>query len=117
MNTITKAIPAVCAAIFCTTSFARTPEVKLVSATQNHRTSAVVCVYSNDIPAIVTFDVLTNGVSIGGRNLRYCVGDVNKYVAAGGMTIDFAARERGITNEAFLNDMRSAGYTPPAARA
>ena len=45
--------------------------------------------------------------------------DVNlyKYVAAGGMTIDFAARERGITNEAFLNDMRSAGYTPPAARA
>ena len=87
MNTTTKAISAVCAVIFCTTSFARTPEVKLVSATQNHRTSAVVCVYSNDIPAIVTFDVLTNGVSIGGRNLRYCVGDVNKYVAAGEHTL------------------------------
>ena len=83
MNTTTKAIPAFCVAIFCATSLARIPEVKLVSATQNHRTSAVVCVYSNDIPAIVTFDVLTNGVSIGGRNLRYCVGDVNKYVPAG----------------------------------
>ena len=39
--------------------------------------------YTLDSPAVVTFDVLTNGVSIGGRNLRYCVGDVNKYVPAG----------------------------------
>ena len=87
MNVSKKATSAVCAAIFCTAACAATPEVKLVSATQNPRSSAVVCVYSNDIPAIVTFDVLTNGVSIGGRNLRYCVGDVNTYVVAGEHTL------------------------------
>ena len=78
MNASKNTMSAVCAAVFCVAACAATPEVKLVSATQNPRTSAVVCVYSNDIPAIVTFDVLTNGVSIGGRNLRYRVGDVNK---------------------------------------
>lgn len=37
--------------------------------------------------AIVTLDVLTNGVSVGGANLRRVGGDVNKIVAAGARTI------------------------------
>ena len=38
-------------------------------------------------PAIVTLDVLTNGVSIGAANIRALAGDVNRLVQPGGRTI------------------------------
>ena len=38
-------------------------------------------------PAIVTLDVLTNGVSIGAANVRALAGDVNRLVQPGGRTI------------------------------
>ena len=40
-----------------------------------------------------------------------------KYVSAGGMTVDFAAKERGISRNEFLADMKNAGYPLPTARA
>ena len=45
--------------------------------------SAVVVDYALDEPAIVTFDVKTNGVSIGAENLKFASGDVHKVVEAG----------------------------------
>lgn len=45
-----------------------------------------------DAPAVVTFDVLTNGASIGKANIRYAVGDVNRLVEPGdGKKIFWAA--------------------------
>lgn len=38
-------------------------------------------------PAIVTVDILTNGVSIGTENLTYMAGDVNKRVAVGSRSV------------------------------
>lgn len=40
-----------------------------------------------DGPAIVTLDVMTNGVSVGGANLRRVGGDVNRLVESGARTI------------------------------
>ena len=39
------------------------------------------------------------------------------YVQDGVMPVEYAARQHGTSDEVFLNDMRSAGYTPPTARA
>ena len=40
-----------------------------------------------------------------------------KYVAAGGMTVDFAAKERGLSPDVFISNMRTAGYSLPQPRA
>ncbi len=58
------------------------PQVALVSATQNENRVLKVA-YTLDEPAIVTFDVRTNGVSIGDANLHYFTGDCNKVVQPG----------------------------------
>ena len=42
---------------------------------------------TGDEPAIVTLDVLTNGVSVGAANIRSLVGDVNRMVQPGEHTI------------------------------
>ena len=57
------------------------PQIALVSAQQNERRVLKV-EYTLDEPAIVTFDVKTNGVSIGGANLKLAYGDVHRVVDA-----------------------------------
>lgn len=52
-----------------------------VTMTQNKQTREVTINYSLEgEPAVVTIDIQTNNVSIGGRNLWYFRGDVNKVV-------------------------------------
>ena len=45
-----------------------------------------------DAPGIVLFDVLTNGVSIGGANIQRVSGDVNRLVQPGGNRLSDRAR-------------------------
>lgn len=45
--------------------------------------------YTLSAPGVVTLDVLTNGVSIGGQHLQTVSGDVNKLVQAGARTISW----------------------------
>ena len=59
------------------------PQVALVSAGQDLN-RVVTVKYTLDEPAIVTFDVLTNGVSIGAENLKTASGDLWRVVAATG---------------------------------
>ncbi len=47
----------------------------------------------SEAPGIVTFDILTNGVSIGAQNLTNAVGDVNRLVQPGARTIKWNAKE------------------------
>lgn len=47
----------------------------------------------SEAPGIVTFDILTNGVSIGVQNLKNAVGDVNRLVQPGNRTIKWDARK------------------------
>ena len=49
--------------------------------------------YMLDEAAVVTMDVLTNGVSIGGANIQLVVGDCFKSVAAGTHSFQWHARE------------------------
>ena len=57
------------------------PQVTLVSAGQDE-SRVLKIAYALDEPAIVTFDVKTNGVSIGAENLKSATGDLNRLVAA-----------------------------------
>ena len=61
-----------------TLAFAALPEVTNVALEQSG--SCVKVSYELDAPAIVTLDILTNGVSIGGIHLSQMTGDVNQYV-------------------------------------
>ena len=54
-----------------------------MKVTQDGVTRRVTVTYDLDEPAIVTMDVLTNGVSIGDANLHYVSGDCNKLVKEG----------------------------------
>ena len=63
---------------------------KIADATQGGN-RVVVVNYRLDEPAIVTFDVKTNGVSIGAANLKYASGDVHKVVAAGDHVLNWNA--------------------------
>ena len=68
------------------------PQITLVSAQQNDRRVLKVA-YTLDEPAIVTFDVKTNGVSIGDANLKLAYGDVHRVVGAGARTLFWPAYE------------------------
>ena len=69
------------------------PQVTNVKATQDS-SRTVTITYDLDEAAIVTMDVLTNGVSIGGANVRYVTGDCNQIVAAGtGRQIKWSAHQ------------------------
>ena len=57
------------------------PQISLVSAQQDDNRVLKVT-YTLDEPAIVTFDVKTNGVSIGAANLKLASGDVHRVVNA-----------------------------------
>ena len=68
------------------------PQVTLVSAGQDESRVLKVS-YTLDEPAIVTFDVKTNGVSIGAANLKLASGDVHRVVEAGARTLFWPAYE------------------------
>ena len=59
------------------------PQVALVSAVQDYERVLTIR-YTLDEPAIVTFDVKTNGVSIGAEHLKTACGDLHRVVAATG---------------------------------
>ena len=40
-----------------------------------------------------------------------------QYVSLGGMTVEFAAKQRGLTPDAFVHDMTAAGYKVPQQQA
>ena len=54
---------------------------------QDAATREITVNYTLSEPAIVTLDVLTNGVSIGAGNVKSAWGDVNKKLAAGNHTL------------------------------
>ena len=59
------------------------PQVTLGPVTQDPATHLVTASYTLDEPAVITFDVKTNGVTIGGANLTHAYGDVHRVVGIG----------------------------------
>ena len=60
-----------------------TPKVANVSYEQNPNTRVVTVTYDIDQDAIITLDVLTNGVSIGQEHVRNVTGNANRVVKKG----------------------------------
>ena len=69
------------------------PTVAVSSAVQDADTRVVTVNYTLSEPAIVTLDVLTNGVSIGAGNVKSVWGDANKKLAAGNHTLTWQPLE------------------------
>ena len=63
------------------------PTATITSAVQDADTRVVTVNYTLSEAAIVTLDVLTNGVSIGAGNIKSVWGDANKKLAAGNHTL------------------------------
>ena len=64
------------------------PTVTIIGTpVQDAATREITVSYTLSEPAIVTLDVLTNGVSIGAGNVKSVWGDVNKKLAAGAHTL------------------------------
>ena len=99
-------------AIAATAAFAAGPSVSNVAMSQDPATRTVTISYDlAGTPAIVTFDVRTNGVSIGTVHLDYAAGDVHRTVQPGSgkaitwqadkawpdVTLDIAAAEAVVT--------------------
>ncbi len=57
------------------------PTVQSVDMTQTDDRTVTVTYTLSGEPAVVTLDIVTNGVSIGGENIQYVTGDVNKKVS------------------------------------
>ena len=73
------------------------PQVSGVSFTQEKASHRVTVTYTlSDAPAVVTFDFLTNGVSVGAQFLTNVVGSVNRYVPVGTHTIEWDPLEAGL---------------------
>ena len=87
MKTEAKTLVAVgfaLAATFAASADAVTPSVSDVTMSQNPDSRTVTVTYTlSDAPAIITLDVLTNGVSIGQENVWSLAGDVNTVVQNG----------------------------------
>ena len=78
-------------------AFAAIPQVSGVSFTQDKASHRVTVTYTlSDAPAVVTFDFLTNGVSVGAQFLTNVVGSVNRYVPVGTHTIEWDPLEAGL---------------------
>jgi len=67
------------------------PQITSCTVTQDSATHLVKATYSLAEPAVITFDVKTNGVSIGGANLTHAYGDVHRVVDAGSGTLYWQA--------------------------
>ena len=80
-------------ALLCTAALAdpADPQISNFNVTQD-AARVVRVTYTLDEAAVVTMDVLTNGVSIGGANVQNLVGDVNKLLPAGNHAIEWYAR-------------------------
>ncbi len=59
------------------------PQISNVRLEQDNLTRRVTVQYDIDEAAVVTMDVLTNGVSIGGANIQHVSGDCFRKIAAG----------------------------------
>ena len=82
------------AAVFAAGAATAAPSVTGVTMTQDDATRLVAIDYTlSGEPAIVTIDIQTNGVSIGGRNLRYFSGDVNKKLDVGAHSATWMPRK------------------------
>ena len=94
MNTKKRnvAIFAVSAALLAGGAFAAGPTIKEGSVTfaQDAASKRVTIGYELEgAPAIVTVDILTNGVSIGSEHLTHMAGDVNRRVEAGAHAVSW----------------------------
>ena len=88
--------------LFAVTAFAADPVVSNVQVSQSADRKVTISYNLADAPAIVTFEVFTNGVTIGGFPLRAAYGDVNVKVQPGnGKKIFWQPRE---WNDRFVND-------------
>ena len=67
------------------------PQVAISSVTQPEGKYQVTVGYSLDEDAVITMDVMTNGVSIGGQNINHVIGDCFKLVKAGTGTFTWYA--------------------------
>mgnify|MGYP003317776553 CR=1 FL=1 len=74
----------VAAAFSASAAFGAVPEVSSVTMSQDSSRLVTITYTLANAPAVVTLDVLTNGVSIGGANIGCLSGDVNKIVTANG---------------------------------
>lgn len=75
------------AAVISALSVNATPVLSGVAVEHDADSRIVRADYTLNVSGIVTFDVCTNGVSIGGRHLRSVGGDVNRVVGPGEHTI------------------------------
>jgi len=82
-------------------SAAAAPSVSGIALTQADDRTVTVSYTLAGGPAIVTYDILTNGVSVGGQALWRSWGDVNAKVASGARTIRWQPRE---WNDRFVVD-------------
>ena len=67
------------------------PQLTLTSVNQSAATRRVTVDYVLAAPAVVTLDVLTNGVSIGAANITHAYGDVNRVVGGGAHRLHWQA--------------------------
>ena len=88
-----KSVLILSAALAATVAFAdpNAPQITACTVTQDPVTHLVQATYTLDEPAVITFDVRTNGVSIGGANLTHAYGDVHRVVTAGSHTLYWQA--------------------------
>ena len=87
--------------LFAVTAFAADPVVSNVQVSQSADRKVTISYNLADAPAIVTFEVFTNGVTIGGQALWTSYGDVNVKVQSGNRTIFWQPRE---WNDRFIAD-------------
>lgn len=87
--------------LFVVTASAAYPVVSNVQVAQGADRKVTISYDLAGAPAIVTFEVLTNGVSIGGRALWASYGDVNVRVQPGNRKIFWQPRE---WNDRFVTD-------------
>jgi len=88
-----KLVLVFCAAFAALVAFAdpNNPQITTCTVTQDPVTHLVKATYTLDEPAVVTFDVKTNEVSIGGANLTHAYGDVHRVIEAGEHTLYWQA--------------------------
>ena len=92
MKKIMLGLSVACAA-WCALADPNDPQITKVGNPVQDYDRVLKVEYVLDEPAIVTFDVKTNGVSIGAENLKLAYGDVHRVVEAGTRTLFWPAYE------------------------
>ena len=83
----------VACAVWCALADPNDPQITTVGDPVQDYDRVLKVEYVLDEPAIVTFDVKTNGVSIGVENLKLAYGDVHRVVEAGTRALFWPAYE------------------------